>query len=98
MAYLVGSLAGVLLLGGISGYITLRVTTEPSTAQSTKIVLWLLAGGFTVMGVFATKAYLSVFALWAGIGIGWLVGTNRAKTMSFDPDAASEEADDLDRR
>lgn len=98
MASALGTLAGVLLLGGISGYITMRVTTEPSTTQSTKTVLWLLAGGFTAMGIFATKAYLSVFALWAGIGIGWLVGTNRAKTMSFDADATSEETDDLDRR
>jgi hypothetical protein len=98
MAHLVGTLAGVLVLGGIAGYITLRVTTEPSTAQSTKAVLWILAAGFTAMGLFATKAYLSVFALWAGIGIGWIVGTNKKKTMAFDADNTSDETTDLDRR
>jgi hypothetical protein len=49
------------------------------------------------MALFATKEYLSVFWLWAGIGIGWLLGTNAAKTMAFDADDAAQEAEDSER-
>jgi hypothetical protein len=98
MAYGLGTLGGVLLLGGISGYIAYRVTLEPSTTKTTKTVLWVIALGFTAMGLLATKAYLSVLALWAGIGIGSAIGRNKAKTMDFDSDAAANETKDLERR
>ncbi len=87
----------MLVVAIIAGWVTYRVTTEPSTTQATRAALWAIALALTAMALFATKEYLSVFWLWAGIGIGWLLGTNAAKTMAFDADDAAQEAEDSER-